>query len=141
MRKKYLNEINLNTDNISENSSSTEKAKQIKTQVKTKHINELKEGWKDKPFHGKFPIRVSDRDLNYSLTHQRLASLGLKTEIEGFIIAEQDPSLRTRNLQENVLKNGADPKCRVCDKHTKNHWPRCVWLSHTNIHKISKSTS
>ena len=34
--KKYLNEINLSTDNISENSLSTEKAKQIKTQVKTK---------------------------------------------------------------------------------------------------------
>ena len=32
--KKYLNEINLSTDNIYENSSSTEKAKQIKTQVK-----------------------------------------------------------------------------------------------------------
>ena len=34
--KKYLNEINLSTDNISENSSSTEKAKQIKTQAKIK---------------------------------------------------------------------------------------------------------
>ena len=42
--KKYLNEINLNTDNISENSLSTENAKQIKTQAKTKNINELKEG-------------------------------------------------------------------------------------------------
>ena len=54
--KKYLNEINLSTDNISENSSSTEKAKPIKTQSKTKNINELKEGWKDKPLHGKYPI-------------------------------------------------------------------------------------
>ena len=42
--KKYLNEINLSTDNISENSTSTEKAKQIKAQAKTKNINELKEG-------------------------------------------------------------------------------------------------
>ena len=42
--KKYLNEINLSTDIISENAKSTEKAKQIKTQVKTKNINELKEG-------------------------------------------------------------------------------------------------
>ena len=47
--KKYLNEINLGTDIISENSTSTEKAKQIKALVKTKNINELKEGWKDKP--------------------------------------------------------------------------------------------
>ena len=42
--KKYLNEINFSTDIISENAKSTEKAKQIKTQVKTKNINELKEG-------------------------------------------------------------------------------------------------
>ena len=55
--KKYLNEINLSTD-ISENSASTEKAKQIKTQAKTKNINELKEGWKDKPLHGKYPLRA-----------------------------------------------------------------------------------
>ena len=34
--KGYLNEIKLGTDNISENSSSTGKAKQIKTQAKTK---------------------------------------------------------------------------------------------------------
>ena len=37
--KKYLNEINLNTDNIPRNSSSTERPKQIKTQTKTKTSN------------------------------------------------------------------------------------------------------
>ena len=68
--KKYLNEINLTIDNISENSRSTEKAKQTKAQVKTKNISELKEGWKDKPLHGKYPIRASDPDVNSSLTHQ-----------------------------------------------------------------------
>ena len=38
--KKYFNEINLSTDNISESSSSTEKEKQIKTKVKTRNIND-----------------------------------------------------------------------------------------------------
>ena len=77
--KKYLNEINLSTDNISENSTSTEKAKQIKIQAKTKNINELTEGWKDKPLHGKYPVRASDPDVNSSLTHQWLASSAIKT--------------------------------------------------------------
>ena len=67
--KKYLNEINLSTDNVSENSASAEKAKQIKAQAKTKTINELKEGWKDKPLHGKYPIRTSDPNVNSSLIH------------------------------------------------------------------------
>ena len=117
--KKYLNEINLSTDNISENSTSTEKAKQIKAQAKTKNINELKEGWKDKPVHGKYPICASDRDVNFSLTHQWLASPGLKSETEGFIIAVQDQSLPTRNFQANISENSTDPKCRICDKHTE----------------------
>ena len=116
--KKYLNEINLSTKNISENSTSTEKAKQIKAHAKTKNINELKEGWKDKPLHGKYPIRASDPDVNFSLTHHWLASSDLKSQTEGFIIAAQDQSLPTRNFQANILANGADPKCRVCDKHT-----------------------
>ena len=89
--KKYLNEINLSTDNISENSTSTEKAKQIKAQAKTKNINELKEGCKDKPLHGKYPIRASGPDVNFSLTHQWLASSGLTSETEGFITAGTGP--------------------------------------------------
>ena len=79
--KNYLNEINLNTDNISENSSSTEKATKIMTHAKIKDINELK-GWKDKPLHGKYP--KSDPDVNSSLIHYWLYLLGLKSEIEGF---------------------------------------------------------
>ena len=105
-----INEINLSTDNISENSTSTEKGKQIKAQGKTKTINELKEGWKDKPLHGKSLSRPSDPDVNFSLTHQWLASSGLKSETEGFTIAAQDQSLRTRNFQANILENGSDPK-------------------------------
>ena len=77
--KKYLNMINLNTDSISENISSTEKVKQIKTQTKSKNINELKEGWKDKHLHDKYPIHASNPDINSLLTHQWLALSGLKS--------------------------------------------------------------
>ena len=124
--KKYLNEINLSTDNIYKNFTSTEKAKQIKVQAKTKNINDLKEGQKDKPLHGKCPIRASDPDVNFSLTHQWLASSGLKSETEGFIIAAPDQSLPSRNFQANILENGTDPKCRVCDKHTENMTTLCL---------------
>ena len=77
------------TDNISENSTFTEKAKQIKVQAKTKNVNELKEGWKDKALHDNCPIRAGDPDINSSLNHQWLASSGIKSEIESFIIAYQ----------------------------------------------------
>ena len=64
------NEINLSTNNISENSLSMEKAKQIKTEAKTKNINKLKEGWQDKPLLDKYPTRASDPDVNSSLIYQ-----------------------------------------------------------------------
>ena len=117
--KKYLNEINLSTDKISENSTFTEKVKQIKTQAKTRNINEQKEGCRVKPLHVKYPIRASDPDVNSSLTHKWLASSGLKSETESFIIAAREQNLPTRNFQANILENSADPKCRVCNKHTE----------------------
>ena len=86
MQKNYLNEISLSTDNISENSTTTEKAKQFKIQVKTENINEMKEGWKGNPLHGKYPIRDSNPDVSSSLTHLWLALSGLNSETEGFII-------------------------------------------------------
>ena len=108
--KKYFIEINLSTDNIFENCTSTKKAKQIYAQAKTKKNNELKEGWKDKPVHGKYLLRASDPEVNYSLTHKWLASSGLKSEPKGFIIAAQEQSLPTRNFQANILEKIADPK-------------------------------
>ena len=128
--KKYLNEINLSTDNISENSISTVKNKLSKLsklrQAETKNVNELKDGWKDKPVHAKSPICASDTDVNSPLTHHWLFSLGLKSETEGFIIAAYDQSLPRRNFQANILENGADPQCRVCDKHTRPLTTLCL---------------
>ena len=77
---------------------------------KQKKNNELKEGWKDKPLHGKYLIRASDPEANSSLNHKWLASLGLKFEAKGFIIVAQEQSLPTRNFQASILENGADPK-------------------------------
>ena len=138
VEKKYLNKINLSTGNISENSTSTEKAKQIKAQAKSKNINELKEGWGDKPLHGKYLIGASDSNRISSLTNHWLASSDLKSET-GFHHSSTIPEPTKRNFQANILENGADPKWRVCDKHSKTiDRPPCVWLSHTSTHRISK---
>ena len=67
-------------------------------QAKIKNINELKEGWKDKPFHGKYPIRACNPGVNSSLTHHWLASPVLKPDTADFIIAAQNQSLPTRNF-------------------------------------------
>ena len=75
MRKKKLNKINLSADDISENSSEKAKKQNKLRQAKTKNINELKEGWKDNPLHGKYLHGnfASVPSANSSLTHQWLA--------------------------------------------------------------------
>ena len=62
-------------------------------------------------------------DDNKAKTHQWLSSSSLKGQTEGFIVAEQDQSIPTRVYQSKVLKNGVDPKCRLCknNKETVDH--------------------
>ena len=59
MRKKYLSEINLSNTTFLKILHLLKNQNKLR-QAKTKNINELKERWKDKPLHGKYPIRASD---------------------------------------------------------------------------------
>ena len=72
-----------------------------------------------KPLHGQYPLRSQKADIDLHDTHQWLRSTGLKTRIQGFIVAAQDQGLFTRNFQANILHNGANPRCRFCNASTK----------------------
>ena len=48
-----------------------------------------------------------------------MRSPGLKAETERFIVAAQDQRLFTKNFQANILHNGADPRCRLCNTSTE----------------------
>ena len=95
------------------------KQNKLRHRQKLKILMKLKEGLKDKPLYGKYPIRASDPDVSSSLTHQWLTFIGLQSETESFIIAAQDQSLPTRNFQADILENGAHPNGGVSDKHSK----------------------
>ena len=99
--------------------TATKIAKKVKTTAKQRAQKQLADRWSQKPLHGQYVLRSQNADVDNDATHQWLRSSGLKAETEGFIIAAQDQSLFTRNYQANILKNGADPKCRFCDQHTE----------------------
>eukprot|EP00794_Sanderia_malayensis_P013027 gene13027-14365_t len=97
----------------------TKVAKKAKISAKNKGQKMLAERWSQKPLHRQYLTRSKQADVDQTATHQWLRSSGLKAEMEGFIMAAQDQSLFTRYYQANILKNGADAKCRFCDKSTE----------------------
>ena len=90
-------------------------AKILKGEAKRAGMKDLHKRWQEKPLHGQYLLRTAEADVDKKKTHQWLRSSGLKAETEGFIMAAQDQSLKTRNYQANIQKNGANPKCRLCD--------------------------
>ena len=66
--------------------------------------------------HGQYPVRASKPDVQKKETHKWLRSAGLKAETEAFIIAAQDQSLATRFYHSRIMKDGTNPKCRMCNE-------------------------
>lgn len=50
-------------------------------------------------------------------THQWLRSAGLKADTERMVIAAQVKSLATRSNHHKIIKDGTDPKCRMCNQY------------------------
>ena len=113
---KYERELNIDPIVEEQDLPSTKVAKMVKMKAKKNGQSQLAEKWSQKALHGQYVLRSQNADVDQKATHQWLRSSSLKAETEGFIIAAQDQSLFTRNYQANILHNGADPKCRFCDK-------------------------
>eukprot|EP00794_Sanderia_malayensis_P000862 gene862-154_t len=107
--RKYEREFEF-VDNFDRNDElpATKQAKSSKLGMK-----QATERWNQKSLHGKYPLCCQQADVDQAATHQWLRCSGLEAETEGFILAAQNQSLFTRNYQENILKNGANEKCRT----------------------------
>ena len=80
-------------------------------------VEMIKENWEKKPMHGQYPDRVKKADVDKEGTHIWLRSASFKGETEGFIIAAQDQSLATNNYRSKIIKDGTNPKCRLCHEY------------------------
>ena len=112
---RYRMDLGITEQSPATNVEPTDAAKRTKLEAKRAGIKDLEECWREKPLHGRYPTRINEADIDPTSTHQWLSSSGLKAETEGFIIAAQDQSLNTRNYQAHIIKNGTNPKCRLCD--------------------------
>ena len=112
--RKFKFQLNMAQGEIDTIMKPTKAAKDIKKKAKNASLEDMKKGWREQPLHGTYPLRTDHVDVDKARTHQWLSSSSLKGETEGFILAAQDQSISTRVYQTRILKNGANPNCRIC---------------------------
>ena len=92
---------------ISDGGDPKDKKKELSKERKNRYLQN-----KLHPVFYKETIDARDKENSWSW----LMKGYLKKETERFILAAQDQCFPTRNYQANILHNGADPKCRLCDE-------------------------
>ena len=105
----FRRELNLPEVLEPENEVPTVYARNVTQKAKHQAQAQLKQQWEDKSMHGQYPKRVNEKDVDHQMSNQWLKSGGLKSEMEGFIIAAQDQGIKTNNYRSNILKDGTDP--------------------------------
>ena len=116
---KFCRELEVDQPGHRETDSTTNKAKEVKNIVKKQGKEQIRIIWEQKPLHGQYLKRLKRPDVNETETHKWLKSSGLKSETEGLIIAAQDQSLMTKQYQSEIMKNGMNPKCRLCNQYNE----------------------
>lgn len=112
--EKFSKDLNLTPSHDTDYTPPVTAARNLKVQSKTAAQKQGNEEWKNKALHGKYPQRLQDPDVDESRSLAWLRSAGLKSETEGFIIAAQDQSLKTKVYKSKIIKDGSDPLCRLC---------------------------
>ena len=64
----------------------------------------VRDKWKEKAMHGKFPSYLDRDHVDEELSFEWMKHTGLKGETEGLIIAAQDQALNTRYYRKHIIK-------------------------------------
>ena len=95
--------------------------------------------------HGQYPKRVNEKDVDHQMSNGWLKSGGLKSKMEGFIIAAQDQAIKTNYYRSNIINNSTDAMCRICGQfqETIDHIVAgCPELAKTEyLHRHDKAAS
>ena len=94
----------------------TAAAKTLKEREKKAGLHALKETWRNKSLHGKYPQRLEKSDVDSKSTHRWLQRSGLKAGIYYLLITVRDQSFPTNVYRSKVVNDGTDPLCRICKK-------------------------
>ena len=113
--EKYLDEAGTTDDITNDHGKiATWKAKQLKLKYKEDFTKMVRDKWKEKAMHGKFPNYLDKDSVDVELSFKWMKHTGLKGETEGLITAAQDQALNARYYSKHIIKQGITDRCRMC---------------------------
>ena len=104
--------IDLITSGLSK--TATWKVKKLILKYKKDCKKLVKNKWKGKAMHGKFPKYLQEGHIDVEMSFQWIKYTGLKGETEGLITAAQDQALNIRFYSKHIIKKGSTDRCRMC---------------------------
>ena len=111
----YLAEAGTTDDMINDHGmTATRKAKLLKCKYKEDFKKTVRDKWKEKAMHGKFPNYLDKGHVDVVLSFEWMNYTGLKGETEGLITAAQDKALNTIYYSKCIIKQGTTDRCRMC---------------------------
>ena len=114
--EKYLTKAGTTDDMINDHAkTATWKAKHQKLKYKEDFKKVLRDKWKEKAMHGKFPNYLDKDHVDIELSFKWMKHTGLKGETVGLITAAQDQALNTRYYSNHNIKQGTTDRCRMCN--------------------------
>ena len=89
-------------------------AMMVTNQLKAAQAIKLIKRLRNKTIHGVYYQNSMAPGIDYEGFHTWLTDGTVRAETEALIVAAQDGVLFTNRYQAVVVKNGSDPKCRIC---------------------------
>ena len=119
-RKKYLTEAGITDDMVNDHGkTATWKAKQLKLKYKEDFKKMVRDRWKEKAMHGKFPNYLDKDHVDVELSFKWMKHTEFKGKTERLITAAQDQALNNRYYSKHIIKQGTTDRCRMCHTQTE----------------------
>ena len=78
--RKFKFQLNTAQEENEQTTEATKAAKEIKKKAKQGYLDDMKKTWREKPLHGRYPLRTDNGDVDRTTTHQWLSSSSLNKQ-------------------------------------------------------------
>ena len=135
--EKYLHEAGTTDDTINDHGkTATWKAKQLKLKYKADFKKMVRDKWKEKAMHGKFPNYLDKDHVDVELSFEWMKPTGLKGETEGLIRAAPDQALNTRYYSNHTIMQGITDRYRMCHTPARNSGTHHIRVPNTSSRSV-----